>query len=254
MAVVLPDLPVTEAVIIEMTNAFRMENQLAPVTPNAALRIAAQAFAGYLARTGTFAHTADGRQPNDRAAVAGYRYCMVAENLALNQSSRGFEARDLAARMVDGWKNSPPHRASMLQPLVTEIGVGIAQSPEPEPKFLTVQLFGRPDTFKYELHIENRSGAAVPYVLGQKNNSVPDLTSIKHTACVPQDVKFDIGKVSSTFEASDGGTFIISRGPDGRPRVERQGAAPKAPKKVAATRVVRPPVKAARAAFSPTTP
>jgi hypothetical protein len=117
-----------------------------------------------------------------------------------------------------------------------------------------VQLFGRPDTFKYELHIENRSGAAVPYVLGQKNNSVPDLTSIKHTACVPQDIKFDIGKVTSTFEAGDGGTFIISRGPDGRPRVERQGVAPKAPKKVVAARIVRPPVKAARAALSPTTP
>jgi Cysteine-rich secretory protein family len=250
MAVVLPDLPQTEAVIIEMTNAFRAENQLAGVARNEALRIAAQAFADYLARTGTFAHTADGRQPSDRAQVAGYRYCMVAENLALNQSNRGFEARDLATRMIEGWKNSPPHRASMLQPLVTEIGVGIAQAPEGEPKFLTVQLFGRPNSFKYEIQIENRSGAPVPYTLGNKRNNVPDLTQVRHTACVPQELIFDIGKITSKFEASDGGTYVINRGPDGLSRVERQqvaGIAAPAPKKVSAVRPARPAAKTAPA-------
>jgi Cysteine-rich secretory protein family len=258
MAVILPDLPLTETVVIEMTNAFRVENKLAGVVPNTALRIAAQAYADYLARTGTFAHTADGRQPADRAQIAGYRYCIVAENLALNQSSRGFEARDLASRMVEGWKNSPPHRASMLQPLVTEIGVGIAQSPEPDPKFLTVQLFGRPATFKYEVHIENRSGTAVTYVLGDKNSSVPDQTHVKHTSCVPQELTFDIGKVTTKFEAGDGGTFIISRGTDGRLRVDRQQAATSAsaaaPKKVSAVRAARPAVKPAAVTTPPSSP
>ncbi len=248
MATALPDLPQTEAVIIEMTNAFRGLNQLAGVVPNALLKATAQAYADYLARTGTFAHTADGRQPSDRAQSAGYRYCMVAENLALNQSSRGFEARDLATRMVDGWKNSPPHRASMLQAHVTEIGVGIAQAPDADPKFLTVQLFGRPDTFKYEIHVENRSGAAVPFMLSDKRNMVPDQTHVTHTACVPHEISFDLGKVTSKFEASGAGTFVITRGPDGKPRVERQHAAAIVPAKASkSARAPRPavPVKAA---------
>ena len=37
MPVPLPDLPQTEAAVIEMTNAFRGENHLATVAPNAAL-------------------------------------------------------------------------------------------------------------------------------------------------------------------------------------------------------------------------
>ncbi len=222
MASTLPDLQQTETVIIEMTNAFRAENRLALVAPNAALHTAAQAYADYLARTGTFAHTADGRQPSECALVAGYRYCIVAENLALNQSNRGFETRDLAARMIEGWKNSPPHREAMLQPFVTEIGVGIAQAPEADPKFLTVQLFGRPESFKYLIHIENRAGTAVTYVLGERPNSIPDRTHVQHTACVPQGITFDIGKVTARFDASDGGAFVITTGPDGRPHVAYQ--------------------------------
>lgn len=245
MASALPDLPQTETVVIQMTNAFRAENQLARVAPNAALQSAAQAYANYLARTGTFAHTADGRQPADRAQVAGYRYCMVAENLALNQSSRGFEVSDLAARMIDGWKNSPAHRAAMLQPLVTEIGVGIAQAPDADPKFLTVQLFGRPDSFKYEINIENRAGTVIPYVLGAKPNTVADQTRVRHTACVPHEIAFDIGKVTAKFDANDGAEFVIVRGPDGRPRVEHKPPAAKPVTVIAKAAKVARPVKPA---------
>lgn len=245
MATALPDLPQTEAVIIEMTNAFRGENQLAGLLPNALLKATAQAYADYLARSGAFAHTADGRQPSDRAQAAGYRYCMVAENLALNQSSRGFEARDLATRMVEGWKGSPPHRAAMLQPHVTEIGVGIAKAPDADPKFLTVQLFGRPDSFKFEIHVENRSGVPVPYAFGDKRNAVPDQTHVTHTTCVPHEIVFDIGKITSKFDASSGATFVITRGTDGKPRVERQLAATVVPTKVVKSAKAIKPIKPA---------
>ena len=145
MPIALPDLPQTAAVILAMTNAFRDENHLGAVALNTALQAAAQSFAVYLATTGTFAHTADGRQPADRARAAGYSYCIVAENIALHQANRGFETADLAGRAVEGWKNSPPHRANMLQPHVTEVGIGLAKAPDGDPKFVTVQLFGRPD-------------------------------------------------------------------------------------------------------------
>ena len=53
--------------------------------------------------------------PPQRAEAQGYRYCTVAENLALNLDSRGFETRQLARKAVEGWKASPGHRANMLR-------------------------------------------------------------------------------------------------------------------------------------------
>ena len=220
MPVPLPDLPQTEAAVIEMTNAFRGENHLATVAPNAALRMAAQAFAEYLAKSGAFGHTVDGRQPSDRARAAGYRYCIVAENLALNQSSRGFETKQLAASAIECWKNSPLHRAAMLQPHVTEIGLGIAKASDADPKYLLVQMFGRPETFKYGIDIENRSGGAVAYSLGDKKGSIAPSTRVKHTACVPHELTFETGKVTSKFEARDGATFVLTRGADGALRID----------------------------------
>ena len=222
MPVALPDLPQAETVIVEMTNAFRAESHLGGVVPNAILKAAAQAYANYLAQTGAFAHTADGRQPADRAAAAGYHYCMVAENLALNQTNRGFETLDLAQRTIEGWKNSPPHRASMLNPHVTEIGVGIAKASDRDPKFLTVQLFGRPDSMKYNVSIQNTSGTTVAYRFGETKTSISTAMSVTHTACLPADLAFDIGKVTSKFEARDGVVFSITRGQDGGLRVNQE--------------------------------
>ena len=236
----LPDLPQTEAVIIEMTNAFRGENKLQAVAPNAALRVAAQAFADYLARTGTFAHTADGRQPWDRARAAGYRYCIVAENLALNQTNRGFETRALAEAAIAGWKNSPPHRAALLQPNLTEIGVGIAKASDADPKYLLVQLFGRPEIFKYGVDIENRSGVTVAYSFGEKRNSITPQTRVKHTACVPQEVTFETGKVTSKFEARGGAVFMITQGADGAPRVDLERTDVSATARAPAAKGVKP--------------
>src|SRR5262245_66468796 len=92
----LPDLPQTEIAIVEMTNAFRKEQRLGALKPNAALTAAARAFADYLGRTGKFAHEADGREPHQRAEAQGYRYCLVAANLAFNLDRSGFEERQLA--------------------------------------------------------------------------------------------------------------------------------------------------------------
>src|SRR5262245_37990109 len=112
----LPDLPKTEVAIIEMTNAFRRQERLGAVVPNTELTATARWFAEYLARTNTFAHEADGRQPADRVKAHGYQFCMVAENLSLNFDGRGFTTSGLATKAVEGWKNSPGHRQNMLAP------------------------------------------------------------------------------------------------------------------------------------------
>ena len=221
MPFVTPDLPQTEAVIATMTNAFRVDSKLAPVAPNAALHLAAQAFADYLARTGTFSHTADGHRPAERTQAAGYASCMVAENIAMHQSRLGFGPADLARRVVEGWKTSAAHRANLLQPGVTETGIGIAQSNDPVPKFLTVQLFGRPGSYKYSYTIENRAGQTVSYTLDAQQRSIAAATIISQTACTPRHLSFAAGTTTSNFETRNGDRFMITRGPDGAARVER---------------------------------
>ena len=98
-----PDLPVVETQIIEMTNAYRADQQLEPVRRNTQLDRAARDYARLLAIENKFAHDADGRGPEDRAVSAGYSYCQIAENLALHLNSRGFTSIGLAELAMDGW-------------------------------------------------------------------------------------------------------------------------------------------------------
>jgi hypothetical protein len=207
----LPDLPQTEIAIVEMTNAFRKENRLGEVKPNAALTAAARAFAEYLARTGGFAHEADGREPAARATAQGYRYCLVAENLALNLDSRGFETRQLAGDVLKGWKESPGHRANLLQAAATEIGVAVARSPDRNPKFISVQLFGRPEALKVTFRIENRSGETVHYRLGSDAQDLPPRTIVTHTDCGMEPLGFDgVPPASGRFAPRDGDRYLLS--------------------------------------------
>jgi hypothetical protein len=206
----LPDLPQTEMAILEMTNAFRRESKLGEVKTNPALTAAARAFAEYLARTGKFAHEADGRQPAQRAEASGYRYCLVAENLAMNLDSRGFEAGALAGAAVEGWKNSPGHRANMLQPTVTEIGVAIARAPDRDPKFISVQLFGRPESLKVEFRIENQAGAEVRYALGEETHTLPARAIVTHTSCDPEQLTFQKAAAAmQRFAPRSGDRFVV---------------------------------------------
>ena len=212
----LPDLPQTEMAIVELTNAFRKESRLGEVKPNAALSAAARAFAEYLAKTGKFAHEADGRQPAQRAEAAGYRYCLVAENLAMNLDSRGFETRALASAAVEGWKNSPGHRANMLQRGATEIGVAIARAPDKDPKFISVQLFGRPESLKVEFRIENQSGAEVRYNLGEETETLPARAIVTHTSCDPDQLTFEkVHAAGGRFTPRNGDRFVVRPGSGG---------------------------------------
>ncbi|HJZ32044.1 MAG TPA: CAP domain-containing protein [Hyphomicrobiaceae bacterium] len=218
----LPDLPQTEIAIIEMTNAFRKEQRQGELKPNAALRAAARAFAEYLGNTGKFAHEADGREPMARAEAMGYRACLVSENLALNLDSRGFETRKLARDVVEGWKASPSHRSNMLEASATEIGVGVARARDRNPKFISVQVFGRPESLKVVFAIENRSGGAVNYSLGEEREALPPGATATHTSCEAAALVFDQAEPAwRRLEPKDGDSFVVSRGRLGALRVER---------------------------------
>lgn len=218
----LPDLPQTEIAIVEMTNAFRKENRLGDLKPNALLAAAARGFAEYLAKTGKFAHEADGREPQQRAEAQGYRYCLVAENLALNLDSRGFGSRQLAREAVEGWKASPGHRANMLQAGVTEIGVAVAQAPDQNPKYISVQLFGRPESLRIKFSVENRTGSPVRYALGGEAHALPARTIVTLTVCDASLLTFEKAGAGARFDIRDGDKFTARAGSGGSVEVKRE--------------------------------
>ena len=211
----LPDLPQTEIAVVEMTNTFRKANALQEVKPNAVLGAAARAFADYLARTGKFAHDADGRQPAARAQAQGYSYCLVAENLAWNLNSRGFESRELARVFVEGWKASPGHRENLLLRDATDIGIAVARVPDKNPKYLSVQLFGRPDSLKVTFTIQNQASKAVYYTLGTETDLLHPRETATHSDCQPRVLSVDRGlQGPARFDPHTGDHFVIRSGAD----------------------------------------
>ena len=230
MPVVAPDLPQAEAAIVAMTNAFRIENKLGPVAPNAALQAAAQAFADYLARTGAFSHTADGHPPLERAKAAGYKPCFIAENIAMRQvgpeSEQGLAAAGLARRIIEGWMASAPHRVNLLTAGATDVGIGIALSGDAVPKIIAVQVLGSPASFEYSFTIENKSGHDVAYRLNAAARTLAIGSTHRQTACAQRLLSFTGGAVTSSFLTKSGDRFVVTRGADGAPHVERVNSHP----------------------------
>jgi hypothetical protein len=212
MPAILPETPQVEVAIVEMTNAFRAKNNLQTVSPDPKLTKAARSYAAYLAKTDTFSHTADGREVGDRITSAGYTWCKVGENLAMHMDSRGFESRALAGKSVQGWINSPGHRQNMLAPHVTEIGVGVAKVAGKDPKFISVQLFARPQSLAYEFQISNTSKQTVSYRFDGESHEVQPSYAVTHTACTPGELVFDKAggrKLSMRYQTSDGLVFVL---------------------------------------------
>ena len=131
-----------EARVVALVNDFRAEHGLNPLEREPRLDQAAQYFGGYMADRRTLEHTADGNTPAARVKQLGYAYCVIAENIAYEYSSRGFTAERLARNFVEGWRDSPTHRANMLDAAVTQTGLGVARSGKGE--YYAAQIFGRP--------------------------------------------------------------------------------------------------------------
>lgn len=103
--------------VIELTNIERSQAGLPPLTYNPQLTTAAQKHSENMAFQDFFEHTGlDGSQPKDRAINAGYGSPYVGENIGAGSTT--------PEQVVEGWMNSPGHRANILKPEYKEIGVG----------------------------------------------------------------------------------------------------------------------------------
>jgi hypothetical protein len=192
--------------VYEETNRFRRSEQLAPLETSRELDAAAQAYARFMAKTGKYGHTADGRQPAERASAHGYDYCIVSENLAYLYRSAGYDAASLAADMVEGWKSSPEHRKSMLDRDVTQSGVGIAR--DEKGSYYGVQMFGRPKASAIRFNVQNRAARAIEYRMGERRFSLPPRAERSHSVC--RSLGIAIGSFSA--RPSDGATYVVSDG------------------------------------------
>jgi hypothetical protein len=184
-----PDLDEAERLIARRTNEFRAEQGLPRLGPNASLREAAQGFAEYMARTDRYGHTADGKQPSERAEARGYQYCSVAENISYQYSSESFATEELAQRFVEGWKDSSGHRRNMLSPEAIHMANAVAQSAR-SGRFYAVQMFGRPRAASMDFAVANRAKAQVRYRVGEESYALNPGQERIHTVCVPPQVSF----------------------------------------------------------------
>jgi len=113
MAAVLP------AVLANLTNEERQNQNLETLAVNKKLNSAAEMKAIDMASKGYFAHTSpDGKTPWYWLEKAGYKYQYAGENLAINFS----DSKDV----TDAWMASPTHKANIVKGKYTEVGTGIA--------------------------------------------------------------------------------------------------------------------------------
>jgi len=126
---------------IKETNMARQENGFMALSVNAKLTRAAEAKVDDMFNRQYFEHESPtGVGPGDLADNVGYEYLMIGENLAL-----GNYEDDKA--LVEAWMNSPGHRANILRPHYTEIGVAVKRGLyEGRTVWLAVQEFGRPQS------------------------------------------------------------------------------------------------------------
>ncbi|NEA98292.1 CAP domain-containing protein [Streptomyces sp. SID13726] len=105
--------------VVRLTNRERTGAGLPPLAVDPLLARAAQGYSTDMAVRAFYSHTSpEGSQPWDRASAAGSTRRMIGENIARGQRS--------PAEVVEGWMNSPGHRANILKPDFTHIGIGFA--------------------------------------------------------------------------------------------------------------------------------
>jgi hypothetical protein len=130
----------SHAALLTETNTQRANAQLAGLTIDPQLTSAAQAKAEDMVAKDYWSHNSpDGKTPWTFIAASGYKYITAGENLAY-----GFNN---ASEAINGWMNSPTHRDNILSTNYSNVGFGVASSPNFQgegPKIIVVAEYGQP--------------------------------------------------------------------------------------------------------------
>ncbi len=124
--------------VVDQTNSERRSSGLGQLTLNPLLSQAAYAKAQDMFSHQYWAHTSpSGTEPWDFIKSSGYKYRVAGENLARDFMS--------SSEVTAAWMASPTHKANIMNPKYSEIGVavvdGILNGTETT---LVVQMFGTP--------------------------------------------------------------------------------------------------------------
>lgn len=105
--------------LLDLTNKARIDQGLQPLHWDPALAAAAQAHAQKMFDQHSLSHQLPGEPDlQTRAAQAGTHFRVIAENVAMGNGAEGAQKE---------WMNSPPHRANILDPKLTDIGIGVVE-------------------------------------------------------------------------------------------------------------------------------
>jgi uncharacterized protein YkwD len=122
-----PDL---ERAIFQYTNEVRRKNGLPSLTWENCLRDVARAHSADMLARHYFSHNSPEGSTPDQRIRAGCRLNNVTwtgENIWMGTNQRGY-TQQLARHIVDNWMSSPGHRANLLRPQFTDIGIGAASN------------------------------------------------------------------------------------------------------------------------------
>lgn len=110
--------------VFELVNEERQKQGLSPLVWNDGLAAVARAHSKDMNDRAFMAHeNPDGLSPFDRMKNQGIRYSRAAENIAAGQPS--------PEAVMNGWMNSSGHRANILNPNLTTLGVGFYKGDGP---------------------------------------------------------------------------------------------------------------------------
>lgn len=103
--------------VLNLINQERNNAGLSPLLWHPQLDSAAEGHSQDMALQDFRGHTgSDGSSISDRITAAGYEWSQVAENIGAGYAT--------PEAVVQGWMNSPPHRAHIMDPNLEHIGVG----------------------------------------------------------------------------------------------------------------------------------
>jgi uncharacterized protein YkwD len=126
-----------EVKLVELTNQERKKMDLPLLKLSPALSKIARSHSENMARQGKMEHVLDDKGPFDRLRDAGYKFMKAGENIASGQGVT-------LATIMKAWMDSNGHRANILSPEYTEIGLGIARDKSGQLYF--TQVFAKPRT------------------------------------------------------------------------------------------------------------
>ncbi|HEX2964243.1 MAG TPA: CAP domain-containing protein [Syntrophorhabdaceae bacterium] len=143
--------PLNSDVMFHLTNTARSLNGLPALSANQQLNAIADIRAKDMLAQQYFAHLSpSGEQASDVAQRVGYKYSIIAENIAMGYFLTNLE-------IIDGWMGSPGHRKNILSLDVKELGIAVvAGTMKGRETWIAVQIFGLPLSLLPECKIPSR--------------------------------------------------------------------------------------------------